>query len=329
MSGRRVITLLIGAQLIMLAVIIWQASELRHAHAVSSSTVPIEPASNKIVEGNSNAKAKANAPIHSPPVHQILRWQRVESEDYRTYVKNLRAIGCPEQSVRDIVSADVIQAFGSRRADALGGRYKDSKFWKADSADAEAREELDRERETIDEEMRLTLRKLLGPDYVAPPVGYEWRVADLDQRLSFLPDDKRQPTRELLLQYDEVDQQVKALAGNDTISENAGERMKIIEQYEQKRASLNQLLDADQFQQVELAASWTAENLRRALVHFQPTSEEFIMLFNQWQPYDEALARLHAEGGNDPGNLQAPLYANIRKQMPPERYQQYVETWWK
>jgi hypothetical protein len=342
MSGRRVITLLIGAQVITLAIALWQARELHRDHAISSaasirsqkqsistSTAQNRSADGEIPAGVPNERAKTNAPIHSSPANKISQWQRVESEDYRTYVKNLRAIGCPEQTVRDIVSADVIQAFGSRRAGALSARYKDFQFWKVDSADAEAGSELDRQRETIDEEMQLTLRELLGANYVPPPVSYEWRVADLDQRLSFLPEDKRQPTRDLLQQYGEVDQQVKALAGNDTVSSSADYRMKIIDQYEQKRTALKQLLDADQFQQVELAASWTAENLRRALVHFQPTREEFITLFNQWQPYDESLARLHAEGGNDPGNLQDPLYANIRKLMPPERYQQYVDTWWK
>jgi hypothetical protein len=31
----------------------------------------------------------------------------LESTDYRTYVRNLRAIGCPEQTIRDIITADV------------------------------------------------------------------------------------------------------------------------------------------------------------------------------------------------------------------------------
>ena len=35
-----------------------------------------------------------------------LTWQQLESEDYRTYIERLRAIGCPEQTIRDIITAE-------------------------------------------------------------------------------------------------------------------------------------------------------------------------------------------------------------------------------
>jgi hypothetical protein len=341
MNGRKVIPLLISTQVVLLAIVAWQANDIHHRKtserlaartekpSSSSSTLQLETVAASGVAGALIETARTNATVYSPATGESLAWKRVESEDYRTYVKNLRAIGCPEQTVRDIVSADVIKAFGARRAEALSARYKDFQFWKADPADTEARSELDRQRESIDDEMRWTMHELLGADYVPPPASYEWRAADLDQRLSFLPDDKRQQTRDVLLQYSEVDQQVKALAGNDTVSEDPKNRLRVLDQYDQKRTALKQLLTPAEFEQVELAASWTAENLRHALVHFEPSQEEFVMLFNQWQPYDENLARLHAQGGYDPGNLQEPLYAKIRGLMTPERYQQFVATWWK
>ena len=33
-------------------------------------------------------------------------WNQLESTNYRVYVSNLRAIGCPEQTIRDIITAD-------------------------------------------------------------------------------------------------------------------------------------------------------------------------------------------------------------------------------
>src|SRR5436853_5301622 len=55
-------------------------------------------------------------------------WSSVESPDYREYIANLRAIGCPEETIRDIVIADVNKLFGSRIA-ALYPTAKDYKFW--------------------------------------------------------------------------------------------------------------------------------------------------------------------------------------------------------
>src|SRR5260221_5979143 len=42
-------------------------------------------------------------------------WQTLESTDYRTYVANLRAIGCPERTIGDIVQADVHGLFADKR----------------------------------------------------------------------------------------------------------------------------------------------------------------------------------------------------------------------
>src|SRR5260370_2220938 len=42
-------------------------------------------------------------------------WEQIESADYRTYVANLRKAGCPEQTVRDIIVADVHSLYVARR----------------------------------------------------------------------------------------------------------------------------------------------------------------------------------------------------------------------
>jgi hypothetical protein len=34
-------------------------------------------------------------------------WRQIESSDYRAYIANIRSIGCPEQTIRDIIVADV------------------------------------------------------------------------------------------------------------------------------------------------------------------------------------------------------------------------------
>jgi len=47
---------------------------------------------------------------------QFFSWQQLESPDYPTYVANLRDIGCPEQTIRDIIIADVNALYTRRRA---------------------------------------------------------------------------------------------------------------------------------------------------------------------------------------------------------------------
>src|SRR5260221_376450 len=49
------------------------------------------------------------------PTEQPFRWSQIESPDYRVYVANLRGIGCPEQTVRDIIRADVGSLYAAKR----------------------------------------------------------------------------------------------------------------------------------------------------------------------------------------------------------------------
>src|SRR5437879_6431121 len=47
---------------------------------------------------------------------QFFSWRELESRDYPTYIANLRDIGCPEQTIRDIIIADINALFTQRRA---------------------------------------------------------------------------------------------------------------------------------------------------------------------------------------------------------------------
>src|SRR5690349_3100498 len=47
---------------------------------------------------------------------QFFAWQEVESDDYPTYIANLRNIGCPEQTIRDIIIADVNALYARKQA---------------------------------------------------------------------------------------------------------------------------------------------------------------------------------------------------------------------
>jgi hypothetical protein len=52
------------------------------------------------------------APTFSSAAPKPFRWSQLESaKDYRTYIANLRAIGCPEATIEDIVRGDATRAF--------------------------------------------------------------------------------------------------------------------------------------------------------------------------------------------------------------------------
>ena len=57
-----------------------------------------------------------------------LDWRTVESGDYKEYIANLRSIGCPEETIRDIIIADVNKLFEDRKK-ALKKPVEPFKFW--------------------------------------------------------------------------------------------------------------------------------------------------------------------------------------------------------
>ena len=59
-----------------------------------------------------NAPATTNVVVR----RQYFTWQDIESPDFSTYVANLRQIACPEQTIRDILIAEVNTLYSRRRA---------------------------------------------------------------------------------------------------------------------------------------------------------------------------------------------------------------------
>src|SRR6516225_2853916 len=86
---------------------------------------------------------------------QGFRWASLESSDYPTYIANLRAIGCPEQTIRDIISADVKSLYARKREEL-------TRLLAA--ADSNQAGPLRTELERLPADENLTLVALLGPN---------------------------------------------------------------------------------------------------------------------------------------------------------------------
>jgi hypothetical protein len=69
-------------------------------------TVPVGSAP-VVAESRPPVIEAATPPISSRPEPAPFRWSQLDSTNYHQYVKNLRGIGCPEPTLRAIVTADV------------------------------------------------------------------------------------------------------------------------------------------------------------------------------------------------------------------------------
>ena len=251
-------------------------------------------------------------------------WGSVESQDYREYIANLRAIGCPEETVRDIIIADINKLFASR----VAGLYpspKDYKFWRVENR-AVRQEERDREqkRRELDREKRALIKELLGIDYDVEMARWSGRPDEDDYRYGFLSPEKQEMVNALQAKYRELERALGAEGG----FRNPENRAKMTALRAQREAELAQALGPQDFQEYQLRNSFTARNMRDSLTSFEPTEDEFRQIFDIRKLFDDQFGL--ARGGGDQAAreqreaAQAKVDEQLRATLGEQRYHDYM-----
>lgn len=237
-------------------------------------------------------------PINIRTQTRDLDWKSVESDDYTVYIENLRRIGCPEETIRDIIIADVNKLYDSKRR-ALEPPPADWTFWRHPDEEG-SRDVSDAERlrmvhlAALERERHDLVNRLLGP------AGAEAQFEALredelrDRSLQFLPEEKRQALAEALarwrLQMDEA-----SLATDDTerADRTAAAELALSEQ-------MSSLLTPEEREQYEMRASPLAERLREQLRGFGASREEFEKLFRVERQFAQEVTAIEAGAAADP-----------------------------
>ena len=133
------------------------------------------------------------------------KWAMLESEDYKEYIVRLRAIGCPEQTIRDIIIADVNSLYGAKIA-ALRPPAADYKFWKTNDREARnAYRDRERKKEELERERNKLIKELLGVDLDTELGKWEGQGDPNERRYGFLPAEKQAQMIALRDKYREME----------------------------------------------------------------------------------------------------------------------------
>ena len=79
-------------------------SEVPRKEAPSGPETPVAPPAVKAVE--------------SPVTNTMIKpfnWESLESSDHKQYIANLRSVGCPQETIRDIIRADVNRLYDGKK----------------------------------------------------------------------------------------------------------------------------------------------------------------------------------------------------------------------
>jgi hypothetical protein len=257
-------------------------------------------------------------------ITNAFHWGLVESPDYREYIANLRAIGCPEETVRDIVIADVNKLFASRTA-ALYPSAKDFKFWRVE--DRTAREEdraRDQKRRELEREKRALIKELLGIDYEVEMARWSGRPDDDEWRHGFLSPEKQEALRTLQSKYRDMERALMAEGG----FRNPENRAKLAALRAQREAEMAQALGPQDYQEYQLRNSWTARNMREHLNSFEPNEDEFRRIFDVRKQFDDQFG-FTREGGDQAMReqrqaAQTQMEEQLRAVLGEDRFREYM-----
>ncbi len=259
-----------------------------------------EPEQTPLVQAKETSPATVPTPTvvkEFVTVTNSFRWAQLESENYRDYIQRLRAIGCPEQTIRDIIISDLDKLIAPR-VQANSGRRKDLKYWHPEEEELANNNDprrQSREERAIDKEKRQIIQELLGVDLVRERMKQKGQEDYYERRLSFLPEDKRSQMRQLLDKFDDQMQELRDKEFSEgTLSTADQEQLAILNA--KRQTELNALLSPAEREQYELWMSPTANAVRHSVYGMEATEDEFLAIYKarkqfeeQWNKWDGSL----------------------------------------
>lgn len=302
--------------------------------ALAAALLKPKPPAPPAAQPEAAKAAPASAPAVSAPkprtvtqvvtntIAQKFDWNAVESDDYKKYIANLRNIGCPEETIRDIIKADVNKLYEAKRK-ALAGPKKKFEFWKPGALmGATIDPERSEKERALNKEKRALLTELLGTAPEDTPDLLAGAASQMEAMFDFLPTEKRTKVFELM--QDLQTKLQKTMKGGAPDPEDMRKVMK------EGEAALAGVLSPEEMLDYNLRFSMTANMMRMQMAGFEPTEQEFLALFKQRKAYDDEFGGAFGGGLNLKGEEKAKqdaakkaLDEQIKTQLGPERYDDY------
>ena len=234
---------------------------------------------------------------------QIFSWRELESTDYPTYVANLREIGCPEQTIRDIIIADVNALYARRRAGELV--TSEQQWWRSEP-DPQIMAVAAEKSRALEDERRGLLTRLLGTNWEAgdivslPRPSVPGVVLD-GPVLGLLPAETKQAIQTVNVQSQE---KLQAYLDAQRAAGKEPDPVELAKLRQQTRDELQRILTPSQLEEYLLRYSQNANNWRAQfgqLKFFEPSADEFRAVFRSTDALDQQIELL--ADSTDPNSI--------------------------
>jgi hypothetical protein len=258
----------------------------------------------------------------APGAGATFQWSQVASDDFSLYRDNLRAIGCPETTVREIIRA-VINEYCLPQRRSILNSFQDHYWDLVMHQNVHKRQSLPRTEwglalSSLASKRQKMIADLLGPDAVITEAERQARRNDWERSFSWLSAGKR---AQLIQLEEKYSQQLDAAS----ISGDDASLQKFQQQFEEAE---QQLLTPEEMAELNLrgsdAAGWAAN-----LQGFNPSETEWRTLTDlraQFEASQAELGKVNLSGEQvaaQQSELQSNFDSAVQATLDPDRFAQY------
>ncbi len=305
MNSKPVLVLSLALNVILAAWIV-RSPGPRPVPSIGAPEVVVLPEPSRAAgQRSATAAGSLDPEVNARP--ETFGWRQVESGDYRQYLANLRAVGCPEKTIRDIVVADVNDLFVSRAAAITQTNLY--RYWRNDPL--RRTEEQERQLRELWAQKRDVLRTLGfdAPDLTGLMADtMHDAMLERDRRIEFLPEPKRQEVKDTIFRAAQ-----QSLIEGNSVAQNDAIELEVL-------SKIQSLLTPEEFHEYELRSSTDAQRLSGTLDSLELTEQEFRAIFDSWRS-------LKALGVGTPERweVQQSSETALKRMLGPERFLRYLD----
>ena len=319
MTSKLALGVLLAGNLI-LGVFVW--GKLRSARMASPSQPSVSHSSNGAM-AKSARLSQRKGPTQVVQVETApdrLDWSRIQSAELKKYVANLRQVECPEETLRDIIVAEVNRLFIDRQKKLRAGQTDE--YWKTENWNSKENRERQKKYRELEKEKSALLTELLGVDPIKQMQAENGYQDYYERMYSFLPADKQEKARKVQERYQEMLQEIWTKGMMEEDDQRQVQRI-----YRQQAEEMAQFMTPGELEEYQLRSSQVANQLRHDLDGFEPTADEFRTVYKLRQAREEDLiypSDPDDKAGQERRNqAQKEVDAQIKEALGEQRFAEY------
>jgi hypothetical protein len=251
--------------------------------ARTAATAPVAVKSAPAADGTAELAAQSS-------------WADLQTDDLKEFVRRLRSAGCPEETIKDLVLAELNRSFAVKQRKIWPNDFNPSDYWKPfkqhyDPAEARKNRERFHQIRDMQKEKTALIVELFGVDVEKLRLKEEgidngdwgWNP---NGNLAFLPEAKRAAVQKYLDDFQDKEQEFYASV-QGSWDADARARQKQLEQ--EKMAGLAQILTPDEVREYALRNSLMASRVQSEIRGVDLTLDQYEKLFDIRSKYGDSI----------------------------------------